>query len=73
MINDVINNFVPMDYTCIILPNVLVNYFVSHLEQIVQSYTFLLEIHPIIYRTIYHDRANTKFRSYEIIKNRILE
>lgn len=73
MINDVIDNFVPMYYTCIILPNVLVNYFVSHLEQIVQSYQFLLEIHPIIYRTIYHDRANTKFRSYEIIKNRILE
>lgn len=73
MINDVIDNFVPMYYTCIILPNVLVNYLVSHLEQIVQSYPFLLEIHPIIYRTIYHDRANTKFRSYEIIKNRILE
>ena len=73
MINDVIDNFVPMYYTCIIFPNVLVNYLVSHLEQIVQSYPFLLEIHPIIYRTIYHDRANTKFRSYEIIKNRILE
>lgn len=73
MINDVIDNFVPMFYTCTILPNVLVNYLVSHLEQIVQSYPFVLVIHPIIYRIIYHDRTNTKFRSYEIIKNTILE
>lgn len=73
MINDVIDNFVPMYYTCIILPNALVNYLVSHLEQIVRSYSFLLEIHPIICRIIYHDRANTIFRSYEIIKNTILE
>lgn len=73
MINDVIDNFVPMYYTCIILPNVLVNYPVSQLEQIVQSYPFLLEIHPIIYRIIHHDRTNTKYRSYEIIKNTILE
>lgn len=73
MINDVIDNFVPMYYTCIILPNVSVNYLVSQLEQIVQSYPFLLEIHPIIYRIIHHDRTNTKYRSYEIIKNTILE
>lgn len=34
MINDVIDNFLPMFYTCIILPHVLVNYLVSRLEQI---------------------------------------